>query len=402
MYTQCPHCDTLFRIQVADLRMAQGKVRCGRCGQIFNALRYLSEELPEIPTVFETVELPAPEVEPADVAADELHSTEELLSLVDKLVSELEPALSPVEGLAEPPATETPPAPGPLTVILEDEAPRLPEITEFKQIDVYEVTSPGVSFESSGTPFSIAEPPATETPPAPEPLTVIPEDEAPRLPEITEFKQIDVYEVTSPGVSFESGGTPFSIAEPPAGVAEEIAHAAERGRTTKAQRHSGLGTLSWSVAILVLIAVLVAQYIYYMRAELSQNAALHPWLERYCEVVKAVAPCEVPPLRDLAKIEIQNGAMQLHPSIQDVLLVRLSLMNRAGFAQPYPDLQLTLSDLGGRHFAQRRFHPAEYLSPGSDIAQGMPSNVSVPVSLEIAAPFSPANLEASSWGFKLY
>jgi predicted Zn finger-like uncharacterized protein len=346
MYTQCPHCDTLFRIQVADLRMAQGKVRCGRCGQIFNALRYLSEELPEIPTVFETVELPAPEVEPADVAADELHSTEELLSLVDKLVSELEPALSPVEGLAEPPATETPPAPGPLTVILEDEAPRLPEITE--------------------------------------------------------FKQIDVYEVTSPGVSFESGGTPFSIAEPPAGVAEEIAHAAERGRTTKAQRHSGLGTLSWSVAILVLIAVLVAQYIYYMRAELSQNAALHPWLERYCEVVKAVAPCEVPPLRDLAKIEIQNGAMQLHPSIQDVLLVRLSLMNRAGFAQPYPDLQLTLSDLGGRHFAQRRFHPAEYLSPGSDIAQGMPSNVSVPVSLEIAAPFSPANLEASSWGFKLY
>ncbi|HWQ95346.1 MAG TPA: DUF3426 domain-containing protein [Gammaproteobacteria bacterium] len=346
MYTQCPHCDTLFRIQVADLRTAQGKVRCGRCGQIFNALRYLSEELPEIPTVFEMVELPAPEVEPADVAADELHSTEELLGLVDKLVSELEPALSPVEG-------------------------------------------PAAS-------------PATETPPAPELVTVIPEDEAPLLSEITEFKQIDVYEVTSPGVSFESIGTPFSIVEPPAGVAEEIARAAERVRTTKAQRHSGLGTFSWSVAILVLVAVLAAQYIYYMRAELSQNAVLHPWLERYCEVVKAVAPCEVTPLRDLAKIEIQNREIRVHPSIQDVLLVRLSLMNRASFAQPYPDLQLTLSDLGGRHFAQRRFHPAEYLSPGSDIAQGMRRNVSVPVTLEIAAPFSPANLEASSWSFRLY
>jgi predicted Zn finger-like uncharacterized protein len=346
MYTQCPHCDTLFRIQVADLRTAQGKVRCGRCGQIFNALRYLSEKLPEIPTVFETVELPASEVEPADVAADELHSTEELLGLVDKLVSELEPALGSAEGPAAPPATETPPAP--------------------------------------------------------ELLTVIQEDEAPLLSEITEFKQIDVYEVTSPGVFFESSGTPFSIVEPPAGVAEEIAHAAERARATKAQRHSGLSTLSWSVAILMLIAVLAAQYIYYTLAELSQNAVLHPWLERYCEVVKAVAPCEVPPLRDLTKIEIQNREIRVHPSIQDVLLVRLSLVNRAGFAQPYPDLQLTLSDLGGRQFAQRRFHPAEYLPSGSDIAQGMSSNVSIPVTLEIAAPFSPTNLEASSWSFRLY
>lgn len=363
MYTQCPHCDTLFRIQVADLRTAQGKVRCGRCGQIFNALRYLSEKLPEIPTVFETVELPAPEVEAADVAADELHSTEELLGLVDKLVSELEPALGSAEGPAASPATETPPAPEPLTVIPEDEAPLLSDVHGY---------------------------------------TSVAGGRTPGATEITEFKQIDVYEMTSPGVSFESSGTPFSIVEPSVGVAEEIAHAAERARTTKAQRYSGLGTLSWSVAILVLIAVLSAQYIYYMRAELSQNAALHPWLERYCEVVKAVAPCEVPPLRDLAKIEIQNSAMHLHPSIQDVLLVRLSLMNRADFAQPYPDLQLTLSDLGGRQFAQRRFHPAEYLSSGSDIAQGMPSNVSIPVTLEIAAPFSPANLEASSWSFRLY
>ena len=359
MYTQCPHCDTLFRIQVADLRTAQGKVRCGRCGQIFNALRFLSEELPEIPTVVETVELPVPEFGPADVAADELHSTEELLGLVDKLVNELEPA------------TEIPVVPEPMTVIPEDKAPLLSDV--------------------HGCP-SVAGP-------------VLSEVEGGRTPgatEITEFKQIDVYEPVSLRPFFESGGTPFSIVEPPAGVADEIAAAAERTRIAQAQRHSGLSTLSWSVAILVLIAVLAAQYVYYMRAELSQNAALHPWLERYCEVVKAAAPCEVPPLRDLAKIEIQNSAMHLHPSIQDVLLVRLSLMNRAGFAQPYPDLQLTLSDLGGRHFAQRRFHPAEYLSSGSDIAQGMPSNVSVPVTLEIAAPFSPANLDASSWGFKLY
>lgn len=334
MYTQCPHCDTLFRIELATLKTALGKVRCGQCGQIFNGLRYLSEALPEIPTVFETVELPAPPIEPVDAAADEMHSTEELLGLVDKLVSELEPATG---------------------------------ITQ-----------------------------------APEPMTVIPEDEAPLLSEITEFKQIDVYEVTSPEAPFESGGTPFSIVEPPTGVADEIATAAERTRIAQAQHHGGLNTLSWSVAILVLILALAAQYIYYMRAELSQNAVLHPWLERYCEVVRAVVPCELPPLRDVARIEMQGAEIVAHPTLQGMLVVRLSLVNKAGFTQPYPDLQLTLADLGERQFAQRRFHPAEYLPAGGGGKEGMVTNSVVPVNMEIAAPFNPPNLEATSWSIKLY
>jgi len=44
MFTRCPECETTFRLGAEDLRRAQGKVRCGDCGSVFNALEYLAEE----------------------------------------------------------------------------------------------------------------------------------------------------------------------------------------------------------------------------------------------------------------------------------------------------------------------------------------------------------------------
>jgi predicted Zn finger-like uncharacterized protein len=46
MYTQCPDCKTAFRVTARVLQQAAGRVRCGGCGSAFNALEYLSEELP--------------------------------------------------------------------------------------------------------------------------------------------------------------------------------------------------------------------------------------------------------------------------------------------------------------------------------------------------------------------
>jgi len=47
MYTQCPDCSTAFRVTADVLKQAAGKVRCGGCGNAFNALAYLSESMPE-------------------------------------------------------------------------------------------------------------------------------------------------------------------------------------------------------------------------------------------------------------------------------------------------------------------------------------------------------------------
>jgi predicted Zn finger-like uncharacterized protein len=44
MFTRCPSCQTLFRVRAETLRVAQGQVRCGRCGAQFNALNGLAED----------------------------------------------------------------------------------------------------------------------------------------------------------------------------------------------------------------------------------------------------------------------------------------------------------------------------------------------------------------------
>ena len=44
MFTQCPHCDTRFRIRAQEIRVAAGKVHCGRCNNVFNAIDTLYDD----------------------------------------------------------------------------------------------------------------------------------------------------------------------------------------------------------------------------------------------------------------------------------------------------------------------------------------------------------------------
>ncbi len=44
MLTRCPNCATTFRVTPDQLKARQGKVRCGKCQAVFNALETLDEE----------------------------------------------------------------------------------------------------------------------------------------------------------------------------------------------------------------------------------------------------------------------------------------------------------------------------------------------------------------------
>ncbi|NNM20996.1 MAG: DUF3426 domain-containing protein [Gammaproteobacteria bacterium] len=62
MYTQCPDCSAVLEITASDLAVAGGFARCGQCGKSFDALRTISDAVPETKPAPDT----APEQSPAD------------------------------------------------------------------------------------------------------------------------------------------------------------------------------------------------------------------------------------------------------------------------------------------------------------------------------------------------
>ena len=44
MLTHCPACETHFRVTAEQLKTRSGRVRCGECQHVFNALDSLIEE----------------------------------------------------------------------------------------------------------------------------------------------------------------------------------------------------------------------------------------------------------------------------------------------------------------------------------------------------------------------
>src|SRR5271168_1500883 len=52
LFTQCSKCETVFKLSAEVLRAAGGQVRCGKCGEVFNALARLAED----PSAFAAIE----------------------------------------------------------------------------------------------------------------------------------------------------------------------------------------------------------------------------------------------------------------------------------------------------------------------------------------------------------
>ena len=106
--TQCPHCQTSFRVSHAQLSMARGVVRCGSCLQVFNAAQQLlnkgteTEQLPTTvaPLVAEPVAVEPPAApkaispahwEVAELDLEHLDLDEELAKLEER---EIQPSKS--------------------------------------------------------------------------------------------------------------------------------------------------------------------------------------------------------------------------------------------------------------------------------------------------------------------
>lgn len=146
--------------------------------------------------------------------------------------------------------------------------------------------------------------------------------------------------------------------------------------------YSLLGTLFWSLGILLMIAAGVLQYAYYDRLRLVQHEELRPWLGLLCKY----AQCDLPDPRDPSRIELSSKNVFTHPNTDKALMVSATIVNQAQFEQAFPILELRFENIRGETIAGRQFKPAEYLGlPADKIAKMQPGNP-VSFNLEIIDP----------------
>jgi len=259
-------------------------------------------------------------------------------------------------------------------------------------------------------------PDSPETTPAARPPTV-PEDPAgaqhpvenapPRTvpaPEPVELLSIGVAGgQQAPGEEFRLVAPSPDEAAPPAGAAlrEEELPAVD------AAEHPGQGELAlgyaeavragrfgaWRGGALVLAVVFAIQLAYVLRAQIAGALPpLRPWIEGTC----ALIGCALPLPHRVEQWNIESSDLQSDPAQPSVVALNAVLRNRAAFAQPYPALELTLTDTQDQPLARRVFAAPEYLPQGPDPRAGLEANGEVVVRLTMET----GDLNAA--GYRLY
>ncbi|HEY0633985.1 MAG TPA: zinc-ribbon and DUF3426 domain-containing protein [Gammaproteobacteria bacterium] len=305
MFTRCPTCHTLFRIQPQHLKAARGKVRCGSCRVVFDALEFL-------------------------VNQDELSAAE--LSALAKAEADGRQQQLPFDDLATP-------------LPQHESSPLQPEAVAPER------------------PAAAVEPETASRPMVKKPVI----EETPTENSVSQPEEVSA--VTQPR--------------------RYALHVSDTERMPP-RRAARLG---WAAGSLLLLLLLVGQLAFLQRDSLARDLRWRPWLEQIC----GYAGCTLPPLRDPRAIEMVDRNVQSHPDYLNALAITATIVNQAPFAQPYPEVELAMTDLDQKRLAARRFRPAEYLEhdPGTRL---IPPGASVHIKLEIADP----GQEAVGFEFAFY
>lgn len=360
MYTRCPDCRTVFRINAEQLAKAQGRVRCGVCLHSFNALETLNETLAPLTSVLQT------EAEPVDQIA---------------------PAEETTEAVTAPAAEEE--AAEPAFTAAATTAPEIEAVTAEPAFTIAPETSESPAIESAED--------ITEEQPVvvgPSPSWKGPVQFDPDLKTAVIHGSLSPEDIAQaanegiPPISTEDEGEKATAARPTTPTALPplpdlgIIATDPHPREAEPSAPSGIKTAFWAVANLALICTLLGQYAYFERNDLVKYPELRPLLTQMC----ALAGCDAPLQRDVSRITMIDRVVASDPRQPNALLIDATLVNEAGFPQPYPMLEIRFSDLGNQLIAGRRFRPGEYLPAGTPVQSGMAPNKPLHITLEIVDP----------------
>ncbi|WP_162844181.1 DUF3426 domain-containing protein [Sinobacterium caligoides] len=367
--TQCPNCQTAFRVTGQQLTLAAGSVRCGSCLHIFQADTHWLDEEGNAPLLSNDSDKDDPlfDFKIGDDTVIPDHLSHEFAFDDDEDAAEDKPSQ------------------------FSDSFINLKGIGEshsFNDIDVFESNSDN---EDEGD-----------------------EDEAWAKALLEEIEQSSAEELraenhvappsTPPPATAQTSNS-SNIAPAPEGGKEEGKEAtcdnsllsasapiSERQALVNAieseplelhhSRESRFPQAIWGGLSILALVVLLFQYAWFNMTELAHNPKLRPWYQQACSFIG----CELPRLQDTNKIASHN--LVVRPSADNPKLLNLDMIiiNNATFAQPYPNIRITFSDMNNTLVSSRALSPGQYLRGELDGSRTMPPQRQIHIALKIISP----------------
>ena len=438
--TQCPFCQTTFRVAQDQLKLRGGLVRCGNCREVFDGNVYLlpvdtTAASPSISPALARFTAPAAiPVIPA-IPAVSIETTEDVTALTEAPESSSAPA-TPIQAARLPtlPAVDlsatfasiaAQTSDAPWGAGEEENGTSSPALASVPEHEARAVDTISQHIDS----------PTSHTLDETRPEHDFPLDETPTssqsqaLPQTHHsWRSIAAASLTSAAAEEESAiaSTPPQAAERTPFIAPEETEKAEDTesgsevaahavldndhadhdlasetsdtpgfvqRAERRERMRGIAQICLTIGSGVFAVALLLQATYLWR---NQIAALlpstRPWLAAAC----APLHCSVGLPTNIEQFVLDSSELQLIPPHQNIYSLGLLLRNRGYSTQAWPYIELTLNDADEKAILRRVFTPREYLASPQQVNDGLAgtSEQSVRLTFELN--------QALASGYRLY
>lgn len=132
------------------------------------------------------------------------------------------------------------------------------------------------------------------------------------------------------------------------------------------------------LSLFVLTIALALQIIVVERETLAKNPAWRPAIGRLC----LLAGCQLSSWRQPGAFVVVKQSIEADPAQAETLIVQLSFRNSAQWPQPWPQIELALTDINGQTIGLRRFRPKDYVNEDQDREIKAEQTVSVEIAIQ--------------------
>ncbi len=348
--TTCPSCQTQFLVTDDQLSQYNGKVRCGHCLNVFNAIEYIKVDASPNDAPIETSTVP----EDGSIFQPELIEEQVAITTSEASLGSAEPDSLLASQLAD--SAEF------------NEALVAPAVESIVEEHIEQTASDGTPSKREALLKELFE---QANLPLEEVSNVLPEREE----HIAEPTFNENEPVALDQKNYEEAMREINASE----AKPEYQYYLEERKT------ASLGLIFLGVA-LILAAFLQAAF-FYRHTIAMQFPEFKPSLVRLCNTLG----CKINLPQEIQYFSIDDSTIEEDSSHAGVIRLSSTITNRAEFNQAFPNLEVTLTDTQDHPKLRRIFKPSEYLTKEYHLEEGIASGDSITINMPLMADeFKPA------------